>query len=532
LLRKISFVCLALAACLPAFQLSPKQQKNKEAQLRKELRTPYDKWINVDVAYIITDEERAAFNHLRTDEERENFIETFWQRRDPTPDTVENEYKEEHYRRFAYANEHFASGVPGWKTDRGHIYIVFGAPDERDVHASGGFYERPAAEGGGSTSTFPFEIWCYRHLDDIGENIEMEFVDPTMSGEFRYTIDPSEKDALLYVPGAGLTWAESQGLASKADRFNRTDGTHLAAPFGAAPESLNAFTRLEQQAKVFSPPRIHMRDLEAVVNSRVTYNVLPIKVRVDFIPVTEASVLTYITVQFENRDLQFRAKDGLARADVNVLGMIHTLTRRAVTSFEDTITVSNPSGMLEAVAQRKSVFNKTIPLPPGAYRLDIAARDLVGNNLGTYQVAIEIPRLEEGRLQASSLVLADRMERASARSIGAGQFALGDSVVRPRVDSTFHRGDRLGVFLNVYHLAGRTPDGVVTYEIARAGSNEKVYESSAELAQLPGASSSQTTLQREIDLKDLAPGTYTVRIRVEDRNGGRQIAPSATFTVL
>src|SRR5215813_6981131 len=132
--------------------MTEKERRKKEAKLRKELETPYRKWLNEDVAYIISDEERTAFKRLQTDEEREQFIEQFWLRRDPTPDTIENEFKEEHYRRIAYANEQFASGIPGWKTDRGRIYITYGPPDEKETHPSGGTYERPPEEGGGSTS--------------------------------------------------------------------------------------------------------------------------------------------------------------------------------------------------------------------------------------------------------------------------------------------------------------------------------------------------------------------------------------------
>src|SRR5271154_5608935 len=199
--------------------LTPKQIKKKEAALKKELETPWRKWMSEDVAYIITDEERKAFKQMSTDEEREQFVEQFWLRRDPTPDTVENEYKEEHYRRIAYANEHYASGIPGWKADRGRIYITFGPPDEIDSHPSGGSYERPIEEGGGSTSTYPFETWRYRYIDGIGNNVEIEFVDTTMSGEYHMTMDPSEKDALLYVPGAGLTMAEQMGTADKSQRL-------------------------------------------------------------------------------------------------------------------------------------------------------------------------------------------------------------------------------------------------------------------------------------------------------------------------
>src|ERR1700761_7166562 len=180
---------------------------------------PWKKWMNEDVLYIITDEEKRAFKQLKTDEERQSFVESFWLRRDPTPDTEENEYKEEHYRRIAYANDHFASGIPGWKTDRGMIYIKYGPADEIDSHPSGGTYERPMEEGGGETSTYPFEDWRYRYLEGVGQEINIEFVDTCMCGDYHMTIDRSEKDALKYVPGAGLTQNEEMGQSTKADRF-------------------------------------------------------------------------------------------------------------------------------------------------------------------------------------------------------------------------------------------------------------------------------------------------------------------------
>src|SRR5208282_2698222 len=182
-----------------------KQKAKNQRALKIELSKPYKKWLEEDVVWIITDEERAAFKQLSNDEERDNFIEAFWQRRDPTPDTEENEYKEEHYQRIAYSNEHFAAGVPGWKTDRGRIYIVYGKPDEIDSHPSGGTYERPIEEGGGETSTFPFETWRYRYIEGIGQEVIIEFVDTCMCNEYHMTLDRSEKDALLYTPNAGLT---------------------------------------------------------------------------------------------------------------------------------------------------------------------------------------------------------------------------------------------------------------------------------------------------------------------------------------
>ncbi len=181
----LSAVILSVTAALA---LSAWQAKPNETP------TPYDRWLIEDVAYIITPQERVAFKDLTTDAEREHFIDQFWLRRDPTPDTVENEFKDEHYRRIAYANERFAdSQIAGWKTDRGRIYITYGPPDEMESHPSGGKYRFPAGQGGEQVQTYPFEEWLYRYIEGVGNNVIIEFVDKTQSGEYRMTSDPHEK---------------------------------------------------------------------------------------------------------------------------------------------------------------------------------------------------------------------------------------------------------------------------------------------------------------------------------------------------
>ena len=515
--------------------LSEREKKKREEKLRKELETPYRKWLNEDVAYIITDEERAAFKRLQTDEEREQFIEQFWLRRDPTPDTVENEFKEEHYRRIAYSNEHYASGIPGWKTDRGRIYITYGPPDEIDSHPSGGTYERPPEEGGGETSTYPFEQWRYRYIEGIGTNIIIEFVDPTMTGEYHMTMDPSEKDALLYVPGAGLTMMEQMGLSSKTQRFQNTDGTHLGMPFGGQPESMNEFTRLEQFAKLQQAPKIKFTDLETAVSTRLSYNILPMKTREDFFPVTDATVLTNVTLQFDNKDLQFQLKDGVQKAVVDIYGKFSTMTRRVVSVFEDTVTASSPPEFLQDYAKLKSIYQKTIPLAPGTYRLNVSAKDVVGGNLSLYEVAITVPHLDPDKLSSSTLILADVMEKVPSKSIGTGQFVIGDTKVRPRMDDVFKRDEKMGIYLKLYNFGAEEgthlPSGQVEYEVVKNGTNERIFNFTEEVAQIPGASANQVTVEKLLPLNSLAPGQYTLRLKVTDKNRNQTLTPSVQFTV-
>jgi GWxTD domain-containing protein len=515
--------------------LSEREKKKREEKLRKELETPYRKWLNEDVAYIITDEERAAFKRLQTDEEREQFIEQFWLRRDPTPDTVENEFKEEHYRRIAYANEHYASGIPGWKTDRGRIYITYGPPDENESHPSGGTYERPPEEGGGETSTFPFEQWRYRYIEGIGTNIIIEFVDPTMTGEYHMTMDPSEKDALLYVPGAGLTLMEQMGLANKTDRFNNTDGTHLGQPFGGQPESMNEFTRLEQFAKLQRPPQIKFKDLESAITSRLSYNILPMKTRVDFFPVTDATVLTNVTLQFDRKDLQFQFKDGVQKAVIDIYGKFSTMTRRVVNVFEDTVDATTPPEYLQDFTKGKSIYQRTIPLAPGTYRLNVMAKDVVGGNLSNYEVAVTVPRLDADKLSSSTLILADLMEKVPSKSIGTGQFVIGSTKVRPRMDDVFKHDEKMGIYLKLYNFGAEEgthlPSGQVEYEVVKNGTNERIFNFTEDVGQIPGASTSQVTIEKLLPLNTLVPGQYTLRLKVTDKNRNQTLTPSVQFTV-
>ena len=515
--------------------LTDKQRKAKEARLKKELETPWKKWLSEDVSYIITDEERKAFKQFATDEEREQFVEQFWLRRDPTPDTVENEYKEEHYRRIAYANEHYASGIPGWKSDRGRIYITFGPPDEIDSHPSGGSYQRPTAEGGGETSTYPFEDWRYRYIEGIGNDVNIEFVDPTMTGEYRMTMDPSEKDALLYVPNAGLTLSEQMGLSTKTARFQRTDGTHLGTPIGGTPASMNEFTRLEQFAKLQKAPPVKFKDLEALVNTRITFNVLPMLVRVDYVRVTESSVLANVTVQFENKDLQFQQKEGVQKSVVNLFGRVTTMTRRPVTTFEKPLEITIAPEMLQKLTAQRSIYQQSIPLAPSRYRLNIVAKDIIGGNVNNYEVALDVPHFDEEKLASSSLILADTIEKLPTKSIGGGMFSIGDTKVRPRLGDKFSRDEKMGIYLQVYNFLPdektQKPTGDITYEINKVGSTEPVLNFTEDLSKIPNASANQVTIEKLLPLKAMAPGAYTLKVRATDKKAGQSLLQQTNFTV-
>jgi GWxTD domain-containing protein len=517
--------------------MTDRQKRQAEDRLRKELASPYKKWLDEEVRWIISDEERTAFNRLQTDDEKQAFIEEFWLRRDPSPDTEENEFKEEHYRRIAWANDRFASGVPGWKTDRGQIYIKFGPPDENDSHTSGGPGERPIEEGGGSTTFFPYEIWRYRYLECCGSDVMIEFVDPSMTNEYHLTMDPSEKDALARVPGAGLTMYEQMGLANKADRFTRTDGTLLGTGTMPLPARMNQFDRLQQYTNLQKAPGIKFKDLEALVQSTIKYNLLPMKVRVDYFPLTSSNVTTNLTLQFERKDLQYKQKDNYSEAAVNVFAKIETLTRRQVIRpIEEVVSIPPvPTEMLQQATQGSAIYQKQIYLAPGTYRLTVAAKDIVSGNTTTYEQRLDVPRAEDDRLTMSSLVLADLIETLPTRNIGEGQFVIGASKVRPRVNSTFRRDEKVGIYMQLYNFQmdelTHKADGEVQYEVIKNGTNEKVLDFSEDLTTLTGGAS-QMIIEKRLPLLNFEPGSYTLRIKVTDKKRNETLTPTATFTVL
>jgi GWxTD domain-containing protein len=520
----------------------PEKQKKANAKaLKIELSKTYKHWLAEDVAWIISDDERKAFMQLSNDEERDSFIETFWLRRDPTPDTEENEFKEEHYRRIAYANEHFAAGIPGWKTDRGHMYIVFGKPDEIESHPSGGSYERPIAEGGGQTSTYPFETWRYRYLEGIGQEVIIEFVDTCMCGDYHMTMDRSEKDALKMVPNAGLTLYESMGMASKTARFTNGGIEQLGQGPMSNTLQANEFERLEQFAKLQVAPAVKFKDLEEIVTHKITVNLMPFDVRADFVKVTSDTVLVPITIQIKNRDITFQNKDGIERGTVNIFGRITTLTGKIVQTFEDPVQIDVPIELLPKTAENSSVYWKAVPLriSQNRYRLDIVVKDVNGDRAGSWSHAIVIPDFSEDHLSSSSLIIADQMEPVAAKNVGTGSFVIGTTKVRPRVASSdgkpisFKRNQKMNFWMQVYNLTvdekTHKPSATVEYNVTDASNKAIIH--TVESTDTMGNIGDQVTLQKTLSAANLQPGMYKIEIKVNDRLSKQSVDPTATFAV-
>ncbi|MGH9535239.1 MAG: GWxTD domain-containing protein [Terriglobales bacterium] len=533
-------VACAGALAVPAWawqkpQVTAKQRAQQAKKLQQELGGYYKKWLNGVVSYIISPEERKAFSQLKTNEERDQFIEAFWARRNPNPGTLYNSYKEQFYRRVAYANAHFAAGVAGWHTDRGRIYIVFGPPTEITSHPSGGTYERPMDEGGGETSTFPFSDWRYRYIPGIGQNITMEFVDTCMCGAYELTDDPSEKDALLEVPGAGLTLYEELGMSTKEARFENTDGTHDGyTPF--TPESMDEFNRLETFAEEMAPPKIKFKDLEAVVNASVSYHLLPFELRTDYVKITDDTDLVPFTVQIPDSAMTFHQADGVEQGRIHILGQISTLSGQVVDTFENTVALDIPAELMAQYTNKDSRYWHGALLRPGRYKVVLALKDAnAPDKMGTLRTAITVPHYTNTALACSSIVLADQIEPVPAKQVGTGEFIIGDTKVRPVVGNRFSRRQSMGIWMQVYNLklnkVTHKPKATIAWTITDLVNHKTILHYVEQASEVSNAAE-QLTLEKTLPLASMAPGYYRLTVTVTDDLTRQSVSPTSTFTVM
>jgi GWxTD domain-containing protein len=452
-MKKLATFPILFLALLVTFTsiFSQEEQSLDQEKLKQEEEQDYFRqWLNQDVTYVITDEERTIFEALTTDEEKEQFIEQFWRRRDPDLSTAENEFKEEHYRRIAYANERFASALSGWKTDRGRVYIIHGEPTEVS-ESFGGPYERPMYEGGGTTNTFPYQTWRYRNIDGMGNDIELEFVDKTLTGDYRLATSHWEKDAFANVPGIGLTVAEEKGLATKRDRFI-ADGGLAYYPNLALRGKDRPFQRLERYAKIMKAPDIRYTDLKSLVDVEITFSTLPFRLHTDHFRLNDTHVIVPVTLEFANRDLDFKDENGVHRAKVAVYGSVSDLGQRIVNEFEDDVMTALRTEQLERGRLGTAMYQKLLVLEKGRrVKLNLVVKDLNSGKVGAVSRAIVPPGYDAENLQTSSLVLSDTMQKLENIPDEDEMFVLGDTYIRPSLDRRFPMDKLMGAYVQVYN---------------------------------------------------------------------------------
>ena len=515
---------LAVAPTVPAQNRDSVDPQKKPNKVKKEPDNAFKNW-REDVGPIISDPEKKAWDQLQTNEERERFIEAFWRRRDPDPDTEENEYREAYYERIAYVNEHFSSGIPGYKTDRGRVYLKYGKPDEVDSHPAGGAYELDLSEGGGSTSTYPFERWFYRDIPGRS-GAQLEFVDPTGTGEYRLARNPFEKIALLTVPG-GVT---PMNGVSQADLNVAANG--VGNPFSNR-ESDSPFSWLELLRIVNSAPALPKNDPfggSLVSTGTVEDNPLTFDAAFGFFKLDDNRVITTITLQADNTELSFHDSGGVQVASANIFGQIMNVAGRRVNFFEDVITTTaTPQDLLEAKS-RKSAYQKTLVLLPGHYKADLIFRDTKTGATGVRHFGFTVPKF--GSQLAVSSVLLCSVLRTVSDDPSSRQFIIGDQKVIPNVSGRFLRGSPVGLYLQIYNagIDQTTLRPAVDVEYALLKDGKELQKQTEDWRQTK-MTGDRLTLSRLVDSRRLTPGNYDLEVRIHDQVTGQALVRKASFTV-
>ncbi len=499
--------------------------QTKPRKIKVEPDKAFTDWTR-DVEPIMTADELNAWKKLRTNEEREQFIGDFWHRRDPDPDTEENEYREAYYERVAYVNEHFASGTPGYKTDRGRIYLKYGKPDDVESHPAGGSYQRASYEGGGSTSTYPFERWFYRNIPGRA-GAEIEFVDPTGTGEYRLARNPFEKEAQLMVPGA----APTMDGVSQADRAAAANG--IGNPFSMR-EQDSPFNWQDLRRILDAPlpaPRYDPFGATIATSVIIEDNPLNFEASFGFFRLDENRVVTTVTVQTGNKELSFHDSGGVQVAGINITGRIINVIGRRVNFFEDAVSTTATTEELIEAKERKSAYQKTVVLAPGHYKADLMVRDTRTGATGLRHIGFIVPKFGSD-LATSSLILASVLQTVSDET-ASRQFMIGDQKVIPNISGTFHRGAPVGVYMQIYNAGidqtTLRPAIEVEYALMKDGK-----ELSKQIEDWRGSNTAgeRLTLSRLIDSRGLAPGDYAVEARARDRVSGQSLVQTAKFTIV
>jgi hypothetical protein len=382
-------------------------------------------------------------------------------------------------------------------------------------------------------------VWWYRHIDGIGSDIEIEFVDPSGSGEYRIARSPNEKDALLHVPGAGLTLAESLGLSDKAERIASPFGYQNNQFFGQRAKD-QPFERLQLWADLQRPPAIKFPDLQVKADlPEIATDILPFSVRTDFFRMSSETVITSITVQFDHADLAFKNVGGIYSGQVNLYAKLTALSGRRHGSFEDILQTGRyTEDQLPAAQAVRSIYHKTLGMPPGRYKLDIVARDTASGKTGVLHHSFEVPRYQDNQLGTSTLILAASVEKLDNRDIPAGQFIIGRYKVRPHVSGVYKPGQNLALFLQVYDAgmdqATLQPALKIEYVVSKDGQEiYSVVEDGKNNQGIVDMKGQQLVVARAIPIqgKLAEPGTYIVTARITDLVTQKIVTPQARFTV-
>ena len=343
----------------PIGEAAKEQQRIAVASIAPNYRT----WLTEDVTYLITPEDICVFLRLASDAEREQFIESFWLLRAPDAESVENAYKQEHYRRIVFANERFGADVPGWKTDRGRVYILYGPPDKIDSHPINDSSWQ-ALDGEVRGAKYSWEEWHYNYLDFVGENVACDFVDAGGAGNYHLRAVQQDNVALLFLP------------------------VHFLGDVRSAGAGLGADEQIEIYVGVQPTGKVKYKDLEVLVTSHIIRDQLRFNQRIEY---AKATTVATISVSIPEDQPSVPANEQKSVSGCEIYGRVTNQTGRIVDTFERSVKFVEPKESHHGSPSQEAMLT----LEPGPYDLAIAVKDVPNGRVGLTHTKFEVPRFEE-----------------------------------------------------------------------------------------------------------------------------------------
>jgi GWxTD domain-containing protein len=480
----------------------------------------YRVWLEDEVFYIITPREKSVFLALTTDRERDLFIEAFWKHRDPTPGTDANEFKVEHYRRLEYANKRFRGyGKPGWKTDRGKIYVLLGEPMSR-------------REFNGQETYYAAQIWSYQGIHGFGlpEAFNLLFFQKNGGGDF-----------ILYNPGIHGPW-------DLIPSYKGTVGDYDSALYLidlVEPELAQAAISLIPGETVLSFPSLssaemlHNIDLYAVKKVEDKYaqkfaefkDVVDVEYSTNYI---DSSALVkvfrdrlgtaWVHVALEPSALSMGEHEGRVYTSLDFNGILTDETGRTVYQFEKTIPFQLTGEQYARLRQRPMDFVKAFPVVPGKYRFSVILKNTVSKEFTSAETTIEVPDNRD-RLEMSGLLLAFNAQPEPAAR-GIKPFVFGNVRFYGQPGNSFIASDALHVYFQLLHAPKDLTAGAsVKYVILKDGQEQVASVQS--LSKYGGG----PDISETFPLTGFGPGYYALEVRLVGADGADLASRREEFVI-
>ncbi len=525
-----SLVVLSLAANSTA----PAQENQSERELQalsdSELDKAMDKWIRDYVRYIITEEEKVEWKGLSNRDDKVMFIEHFWQRRDPTPETRENEYRAEYIQRWLYVKQHFTAGKPGWRTDRGRIYLMLGAPSSVERNPFGrNRTERPS------------EVWYYNSINNrnLPASVDISFVDFMGYGDYEIVTDLDQTARFNSSFGIAMNNLDAYALRRMGDVRPVEDvvSTMWDEARITHPELLSRdlFELQRELSEIAETPKLNVRPLREVVRTEIARGDLSFALSAGIFKAAAGNGFVPVTIAVPLSNISFRETPERRDYEIELYARVHG--DNGSDTYEEELKISFPRDEIAGHADADYVYQFWFTVPPGQYKLNLTIRDNLSGSVGHQQEEISVPVFDGGSLAMSDMIVADQVSEAPENEIArrneAAPFRFANLRVIPNVKREIPSNKKeFFLYFHVYNFstAGEdsTSDLAVQYYVYREGG----LFSKTPAFQLRRRFTDRAAVQSGFPVVNFEAGAYRIVAVVRDNISGEEVRGECTFSVV